>query len=108
MDAKLIFLCAVIVTALIALAFVLHLRWNVRESNATLINSAGVREFIMTGFAISCGTALAEFSGNELVVINGGVLGRVGFYGVTLVSGAIVWAVLHVIGAVWSRRQRGI
>lgn len=103
-----IFFIFVIVAALIALAAALYFRWNLRESNAYHINSPGVREFIITGFSVSVGTAMAFFSGHEIEIIKGTVRGQREFFCITLVVAAIVWGIFHAVMLIRSSRRRRI
>lgn len=101
------FLIFVIVTALVALAAALYFRWNLRESNTYYINSPGVREFIITGFSVSVGTAMALATGHEMQIVHGTVRGQKEFFCITLVVAAIVWGIFHVVTLVRSSRRRG-
>lgn len=104
-----LFLTAVIVIALGVLVLALRLRWNIRESDYTLINSSAVSEFLITGFSISVGTAVACFSGYTINMTPEGMTGdSYKFFVVSLIAGAVVWAVAHVIVAVNARRQRAM
>ncbi len=101
------FLIVVIAAALAALAAALYLRWNLRESNTNYINSPAVREFILTGFSVSAGTAIALASGYEMQIVHGTVRGQREFFGITLAAAAVVWGILHAVMLVRSLRRRG-
>lgn len=106
LEYKLVFLFIAILLSLAMLVLVLRNRWNIRESNNLVINSPAVREFIITGFSISVGAG-----GSVLFYVsnmNMKTSRQVSFYITTLIIGAIVWAVIHVIGFVRAKRQRGM
>lgn len=104
---KLVFLFVVILLSLAVLVLVLRNRWNIRESNNSVINSPAVREFIITGFSISVGAGVSVVF-NDSSNIMRGTSRLVPFYIETLIIGAIVWAVIHLIGFVLAKRQRGM
>lgn len=104
-----LFLAAVIVLALGVLVLVLRLRWNIRESDYSLINSPAVSEFLITGFSISVGTAVAYFSNYTIHMTPKGMSGdSYKFFVVSFIAGVVVWASVHVIAAVNARRQRAM
>ena len=99
---KILFLAAIGILALL-----LRMRWNIRESNNRMINSPAVAEFIVTGFSISAGTAVAVITGNIPYPEAETVMEEYGFFIVTLIVGCIVWAMIHGIGLAVMKRQRG-
>lgn len=102
------FLAAVILIAAVMLAIGLRLHWNIRESNNTLVNSPAVREFIVTGLSLSVGTGAAYLTGNlPYPSMEMSFMDKYAFFFVTLIVGAVVWALFHVIGMAVMRRQRG-
>lgn len=104
-----LFLAAVIVIALGVLVLAFRLRWNIRESDYLLINSPAVSEFIITGFSISVGTAVAWITNNTVHMTSRGMTGdSYKFFVVSLIAGAVVWAAAHVIAALSARRQRAM
>lgn len=107
MSEKILFLAVVIVVAIGILALLLRMRWNIRESNNRIINSPAVTEFIVTGFSISAGTAVAVITGNMPYSAAETVMEEYGFFIVTLIVGCIVWAMIHGIGLAVMKRQRG-
>lgn len=107
MGEKILFLAVVIVAAVGILALLLRMRWNIRESNNRMINSPAVTEFIVTGFSISAGTAVAVITGNMPYPAAETVMEKYGFYIVTFMVGCIVWAMIHGIGLAVMKRQRG-
>ncbi len=104
---KILFLAVVILAAIGILALLLRMRWNIRESNNRMINSPAVAEFIVTGFSISAGTAVAVITGNMPYPAADTVMEKYGFFIVTLIVGCIVWAMIHGIGLAVMKRQRG-
>lgn len=107
MGEKIVFLAVVIVAAIGILALLLRMRWNIRESNNRIINSPAITEFIVTGFSISAGTAVAVITGNMPYPAADTVMEKYGFFIVTLIVGCIVWAMIHGIGLAVMKRQRG-
>lgn len=107
MGEKILFLAVVIVVAIGILALLLRMRWNIRESNNRIINSPAVTEFIVTGFSISVGTAVAVITGNMPYPAAETVMEEYGFFIVTFIVGCIVWAMIHGIGLAVMKRQRG-
>ncbi len=107
MGEKILFLAVVIVVAIGILALLLRMRWNIRESNNRIINSPAVTEFIVTGFSISAGTAVAAITGNMPYPAAETVMEEYGFFIVTFIVGCIVWAMIHGIGLAVMKRQRG-
>lgn len=104
-----LFLLAIIVLAIGMIILALRLRWNIRESNNSLINSPVVAEFILTGFSLSIGTVVAVISDREIHLTWRGMTGNsYQFFVVSLIAGAVVWAALHVVSAVNAKRQRGM
>lgn len=104
-----LFLAAVIVIALGILVLSFRFRWNIRESDYSLINSPAVTEFIITGFSVSVGTAAAWFLGYEIRMTPRGMTGNsYQFFVASLIAGAVVWAAAHVIAAVNAKRQRAM
>lgn len=101
---KLLFLFVAILLALAVLVLVLRNRWNIRESNNLVINSPAVREFIITGFSISVGAGVSVLF--NVFNINMETSRQVSFYIATLIIGAIVWTVIHLIGFVREKRLK--
>lgn len=102
---KVIFLLVLAAVVLIAVLVSMWKKWNIRESNSTIVNSPGVAEFFVTGFSFSVGMGWNFLTGSYSYGMSGTQLYV--YFIESIIVGAIVWAVIHGIGFGIMKRQKG-
>ena len=102
---KVIFLLVLAAVVLISVLVSMWKKWNIRESNSTIVNSPGMAEFFVTGFSFSVGMGWNFVSGSYSYGMSGTQLYV--YFIESIIVGAIVWAVIHGIGFGIMKRQKG-